>query len=178
MRLALLNRRVHYWAALLSAAPLLVIAVTGILLQLKKHVTWVQPAERRGVGREPVLAPGRLLEVCRGVPEAQVGGWDDISRVDLRPDRGIYKVSARNGWEVQVDAQTGEVLQAAYRRSDVIESLHDGSWFHDWAKLGLFLPAGVVLIVLWATGMYLFLLPYAVRWRRTRKPRDGGPGAL
>src|SRR5687768_10278318 len=126
MRLPALNRKVHYWAALLAAAPLLVVIATGILLQLKKHVAWVQPPERRGVGREPTLPPDGLLAACRGVPEAGVRGWEDIDRVDLRPDRGVYKVTARNNWEVQVDARTGEVLQVAYRRSDVIESLHDG----------------------------------------------------
>jgi hypothetical protein len=67
---------------------------------------------------------------------------------------------------VQVDLQTGEVLQVAYRRSDLIESLHDGSWFHDRAKLWVFLPVAVVVLGLWGTGIYLFFLPYAVRRSR------------
>ena len=34
------------------------------------------------------------------------------------------------------------------RRSDLIESIHDGSYFGgDWTKLGLFLPAGIVLLL-------------------------------
>ena len=55
----------------------------------------------------------------------------------------------------------------AYRRSDLIESLHDGSFFGgDFAKLGVFLPTALVLCVLWGTGIYLFFLPYMVRRRR------------
>ncbi len=65
-----------------------------------------------------------------------------------------------------MDLATGDVLHSAYRRSDLIESLHDGSWFHDAAKLYVFLPVAVVVFGLWATGIYLFFLPIAVRWRR------------
>jgi hypothetical protein len=79
-----------------------------------------------------------------------------------------------------VDARTGEVLQAAYRRSDLIESLHDGSYFDDGVKLWVFLPAGVVLLGLWGSGLYLFVLPVAVRWsrRRARPLPAGGAGQL
>jgi hypothetical protein len=53
----------------------------------------------------------------------------------------------------------------AYRRSDVIEQIHDGSFFSDAVKLYVFLPTGVFLILMWGTGLYLFLLP---RLRRKR----------
>jgi membrane protein YdbS with pleckstrin-like domain len=70
---------------------------------------------------------------------------------------------------MQVDLQTGESLHVAYRRSDLIESLHDGSWFHDRAKMWIFLPAAVIVLILWLTGMYLFVLPYSVRFSRWRE---------
>lgn len=176
MRLPVLIRKVHIWAAVLAAAPLLVITATGLLLQLKKQLVWVQPPEKRGAKGDPTLTPDQLLAACRSAPEAGVGGWADVARVDLRPDRGLYKVTTRTGYEVQVDARTGEVLQVAYRRSDLIESLHDGSWFHEWAKLLVFLPAGVALLVLWVTGVYLWWLPYAVR-RRQRRTRQASEAA-
>ena len=50
-----LNRKVHYWAAFIVAVPLLVMIGSGVLLQLKKQWTWVQPAEHRGTGSAPVL---------------------------------------------------------------------------------------------------------------------------
>jgi hypothetical protein len=135
---------------------------------MKKQVAWVQPPEQRGKGREPTIPLSQVLEICRGVPEAAVQGWGDINRIDLRPSRGILKVWANSNWEVQIDIQTGAVLQVAYRRSDLIESIHDGSWFHDAVKLWIFLPAGLILMLLWLTGMYLFWLPIVVRSRRKR----------
>ena len=55
------------------------------------------------------------------------------------------------------------MLQTAYRRSDLIESIHDGSFFHDKVKLFVFFPAGVIVLGLWITGIYLWLLPYMAR---------------
>jgi hypothetical protein len=80
----------------------------------------------------------------------------------------MLKVRAENSWEIQIDANTGAVLQVAYRRSDLIESIHDGSFFGDYAKLWLFLPSALVLIGLWVTGMVLFLRPRLVNARKRR----------
>lgn len=168
MKYQIFNRKFHYWAAIAVAIPSFIIISTGLLLQLKKDSSWVQPPERRGTGKEPAITFDQVLEICRNVPEAQVRQWDDINRIDVRPSRGMLKVWARNNWEIQIDTKTAEVLQVAYRRSDMIEAIHDGSWFHDAAKLWIFLPAGITLFLLWITGMYLFFLPPVVRWQRKR----------
>jgi len=60
------------------------------------------------------------------------------------------------------------LLQSAYRRSDLIETLHDGSFFHPLVKLGVFFPAAVIVFGLWITGMYLFLLPFRARANKRR----------
>lgn len=163
------NRKVHYWGAIVCALPVLVVIVTGIILLLKKDVVWIQPATIRGESEVPAVGYGDLLESVKGVPEAGISGWEDIDRLDVRPGKGVIKVRAKNRWEVQVDQGTGEVLGVAYRRSDLIESLHDGSWFHDQVKLWIFLPSAVVLLVLWVTGIYLFVRPILVR--RGRRAR-------
>jgi uncharacterized iron-regulated membrane protein len=172
MKFNILNRKIHYWASIVVALPILVIISTGILLQLKKDFTWVQPAEQRGTGKEPEINLSQVLEICRGVPDAQVQSWADINRIDVRPSRGMLKVWAKNNWEVQIDARSGEVLQVAYRRSDIIESIHDGSWFHDTAKIWIFLPAGIILLGLWLTGMWLFFLPIVIRRRKRLKTAE------
>jgi prepilin-type N-terminal cleavage/methylation domain-containing protein/prepilin-type processing-associated H-X9-DG protein len=168
MKPQILNRKVHYWAAIVVAVPVLIVIVTGLLLQVKKQFAWVQPPELRGTAKEPAITLSRVLEICQSVPQACVRTWADISRVDLRPSKGIAKVHTGNHWEIQIDAQTAVVLQVAYRRSDIIEAMHDGSWFHPWAKLGVFLPSGLVLLLLWLTGMYLFFLPFLARRRRAQ----------
>lgn len=168
MTLNLLTRRVHYWLSAAVALPLALVVGTGLLLQVKKQVPWVQPVEQRGAGKAPTAGFDQLLAACRGVPEAGVSDWADVVRLDVRPGRGLVKVQCKSGFEVQLDAGTAAVLQVAYRRSDLIESLHDGSFFGDPAKLAVFLPSGVGLLVLWLTGVYLFFLPRVVRWRKRR----------
>jgi uncharacterized iron-regulated membrane protein len=170
-------RKGHRWGAILVALPFLLVILTGILLLLKKDWAWVQPPAARGKGKTPAVSFQQILDATRSVPQAEVSDWKDVERLDVRPDRGMVKVRARSGWEVQLDTQTGDVLQVAYRRTDLIESLHDGSWFHDRAKFWVFLPTALVVLGLWGTGMYLFVLPHAVRWaRRRQKAREGPAG--
>jgi uncharacterized iron-regulated membrane protein len=170
MKPQVLGRRVHYWLAIAVFLPALVIFSSGVLLQIKKQVPWVQPRETRGSGDEPTISFDRVLAIARSVPESGIQSWDDIDRIDVRPSRGMLKVTSKSRWELQIDTSSGAVLSSAYRRSDLIESIHDGSFFHAWAKLGLFLPAGIVLIVMLITGTYLFWLPIWVKGRRRRAP--------
>jgi hypothetical protein len=136
---------------------------------LKKQSAWIQPVTNRGDATGASLSFDRILAAARQIPEAKVGNWDDIDRLDVRPSEGMLKIRCKNRWEIQLDANSGEVLQVAYRRSDVIESIHDGSFFHDRVKLWVFLPAALVLGVLWLTGIYLFFLPYYAKWNKRRK---------
>jgi uncharacterized iron-regulated membrane protein len=161
-------RRLHRWGAIACALPLLVVICTGLLLLLKKQFAWIQPVERRGTGGPPGVNFDRLLEAARGVPGPDVEGWDDIDRIEVRVGRGITKILTSDRWEVQVDSVTGEVLQTAVRRSDLIESLHDGSWFHPAMKLWVFFPSGLLLLSLWLSGMYLWGLPFVVKALRKR----------
>ncbi len=167
----ILNRKLHRWGAIAAAVPFLLVIVTGLLLQLKKQLPWVQPPEQRTPHTVPTVSMAQILDAARSVPQAQVTSWDDIDRLDVRPGKGLVKVTANNRWEVQVDLGTGNVLQAAYRRSDLIEQLHDGSWFHDAAKLWIFLPSGVIVLGLWITGIYLYVLPFLARAQKRK--RDG-----
>ena len=159
-------RKLHRWGAILIAMPFLVVIVTGILLQLKKEWAWVQPPANRGEGKSPQVSFKEILAAAKTVPEGEINSWEDIDRLDVRPAKGYVKVQARNRWEIQIDLKTSRVIQTAYRRSDLLESLHDGSWFHDQVKLWVFLPCALVVLGLWVTGIYLFFLPHCVRWKR------------
>lgn len=171
-----LNRKVHYWASFIVAVPLAVMIASGILLQAKKQVAWVQPAEQLGTGTEPRISLDRILEQVMSVPELGVTGWSDVDRFDLRPGKGVVKVLLENRWEVQVDLGTGAVLQTAYRRSDLIESIHDGSFFGgDWTKLGLFLPTGITLLLLWLGGMWMWWVPYIGKRRHRASHKAEAP---
>ena len=160
-----LNRKIHRWAAIATALPVLVVILSGVVLQMKKQFDWIQPPTKRGVSEALTLSFEQILNIAKGVPESKITGWSDIDRLDVRPSKGVVKVRARNRWEVQIDANTGDILQVAVRRSDLIESIHDGSFFHEHLKLWVFLPAAVILSAIWGTGVYLFFVPY-LRKRR------------
>lgn len=168
MKAAKLYRLLHRWGSISIALPISIVIVTGIILQLKKEVAWIQPATQSGSSQELLVSFDTILETAKTVPEAAITSWDDIDRLDVRPEKGIVKVRAKNRWEVQIDTETGDIVQVAYRRSDLIESIHDGSFFHDRIKLWLFLPAGLILLGLWGTGLYLFLLPHMNKRKRRR----------
>ncbi len=175
MKLSRLNRLIHRWGSITIALPAIVVIVSGIILQLKKESAWIQPPTVKGSGTELSLSFDQILAATRAVPEAEVSGWEQIDRLDVRPDKGMVKVRCNNRWEVQLDTQSGKVLQVAYRRSDLIESLHDGSFFSDLAKLWVFLPTAIMFAILWGTGIYLFFQPHLVKRRKRlhkRKQED------
>ena len=169
MRFSSLNRTIHYWISIVFILPLFVISVTGALLQLKKHLAWVQPTEYAATPGTPTLSLRELVAVA-GSAYPAIAEWDDAVRIEIRPKRNLAKVVAADDTEVQIDLGTGRVMQVAHRRSDWLESLHDGSWFGDAVKFGWFLPTAILLVVSVLTGGILFLLPY-VR-RRGRESRD------
>lgn len=167
MRFNVLNRKIHYWATPIIALPLLIIIGSGLFLQVKKQWTFVQPPEQRGGGSEPKIELTGILAALQSTPDSKVKGWSDIDRIDIRPKKGLAKVLLKSGYEVQVDLADGRILQTAYRRSDLIESIHDGSLFGgDYSKLGLFLPTGIGLLLMWLTGLWMFWVPFSVKWRK------------
>ena len=164
------TRKTHYWGSFIVLLPVLIIIVTGIFLQLKKDVVWIQPRTTTGqISNDPSISFEQILDIAKTIKEAEISSWEDIDRLDVRIGKGIVKVRSNNRWEIQIDTHSGEVTQVAYRRSDLIEQIHDGSWFHDKVKLWIFLPSGIILFVLWITGFYMGLLPYIVKWRKKLK---------
>lgn len=175
MKLAKFNRISHRWGSVLIALPLVLVIATGILLMLKKQSSWIQPPTVGGSTKELKLTFDEILAAAQSVPEAGITSWDQIDRLDVRPSKGMIKVRGTNRWEIQLDAVTAEVLHVAYRRSDLIESLHDGSFFNDKVKLYVFLPSGIILFLLWVTGLYLFAQPYLIRRKRRRRATPALP---
>lgn len=167
----------HKWVGVTLAAFLLLIAVTGFLLLLKKEYTWIQPPTQRGAPGE--LASFLTLEQAwQRVEAAKHPDFQtpaDVDRVDVRLSERVYKFRAtRNHTELQLDAVTGDVLSIETRNSDFLESLHDGSWFakpvHDyWMPL---VALGVAFLSL--SGIWLWIRPMLSRRARRRKQLAAG----
>lgn len=173
MRISTFCRKLHYWGSIIVAVPAVVIIASGLLLQVKKQWHWIQPSEQRGTSTTPQVSFEQVLDACAAAPGVDVQTWDDIDRIDVRPGKQLIKVTTEGGHEIQLDPADGRVLQVAVRRSDVIEALHDGSWFGDFGRYGVFLTTGVVLLMLWVTGLVLL---FPLRLGLRRKPtKDAGP---
>lgn len=165
------SRKIHRWGSILIALPFLIVLISGLLLQVKKEFSWIQPISQEGVSTDLEITFDQILEISSSVKEADIKEWSDIDRLDVRPDKGMVKVRSINSWEIQIDTKNGDILQVEYRRTDLIEALHDGSWFHDSVKLWIFLPSAIVVTILWITGIYMFFIPYISK-RKNKKRMD------
>ena len=140
---------------------------SGIMLQLKKQSNWIQPNVEVTSSSKPVMLQS-YLDAVSTVKEANISSWDDIERIDIRPDKGIAKIKSKNNWEIQIDIETSEIYATNYRRSDIIESTHDGSFFSEIVKYGWFLPSGILLLTLSLTGIYMFFIPILKKRKRNK----------
>ncbi len=175
-----ITRSIHHWGSIILALPLVIMIGAGVLLMVKKEFTWIQPQSQRGVGVEisanghfDTMSMSELFAIVRAEKPDSFHQWGDLARVDVKPGRDIVKFVSDDNWEVQIDLVTGEVLQTAYRRSDFIESIHDGSYFAGWTKLWVFLPAGIILFILWLTGLWMFGLPHYKQWKKRQTKKAG-----
>jgi hypothetical protein len=99
-----------------------------------------------------------LFMAAQSAEHAGFTSWSELDRADLKPAKGTIKFVSASKWEVQVDTHSAEVVKVTKRRSYIITSIHDGSYFADRMQLWLFLPVGVVLFILRISGVYLFAL--------------------
>ncbi len=170
-------RKWHRYLGVTLALLLLISSVTGILLALKKEVDVLQPPTRKGVSKD-ISTWKPMSEIALAATTAFYKVHPDqkdnaIDRMDARPSKGIVKVLfEKSQWEVQIDAQSGEVLSIARRHSDWIEALHDGSIISDLFKLVSMHFLGIGLVVLLSTGIWLWYGPKEFRRLKRKGRRD------
>ena len=163
-------RTTHKWFGVTFAAAFLSIAVTGLLLLEKKNFFWIQPETKQGVQgvADDFITNQKLFEMVFSQDHEDFQTLNDIDRVDFRPGKRILKVrSKKNNAEMQVDATTGNILSIAKRRSDLIEALHDGSFFGDFVHTFMMPMMAAVTVYLTLTGLYMWLAP--IIKRRTKR---------
>ena len=169
-------RTTHKWTGIVIAILLIMSSVTGFLLLIKKDFDWIQPTTATATeGSIEDFAPIQTVVatiIAQDHPDFQTP--DDIDRIDTRPEKRLHKIRSRHHYtEYQVDAITAQIISGPDRRtSDLLESIHDGSffadWFHDWIMP--IVPLAILLLVF--SGFWLWLQP---RIRRARKRRSSNP---
>jgi hypothetical protein len=155
---------------------LLIVSISGLILGWKKQSQGaILPLTLHGsnVNPESWLTYGELhsiaiSELARFRPEIKSF---ELERIDARPDHGIVKFLFKDHfWEIQLDATTGENLQIAYRYSDLLESIHDGSILdtffqteQDILKVIYTSLVGLSLFTFCITGFWLYYGPKFMR---------------
>lgn len=178
MKLSKLLRDTHKWVGVIGTVAFLNVAVTGFLLLQKKSQDWIQPPTRTGAegGAEDLITLEELFRVVLAAGHEDFRTVEDIDRVDFRPGKRVHKVRSRHRYaEIQVDAVTGKILSTDWRPSDLLEDLHDGSFYGSWAHAWLLPVLSISLLFLLASGVWLWLDPILRRRRRRRARATPSP---
>lgn len=128
-----LYRKAHRATGIFLFAFFFIVALTAILLGWKKHSAgMLLPETQQGTSTnfEDWLPLEKLHDIAFEAIRDSLPSETkpELDRIDIRKNNGILKFTFSNTYlEVQLDGASGEVLSIAPRRSDFIESLHDGS---------------------------------------------------
>lgn len=168
----------HLWLGVLTTLALAVISVTGVLLNHKRGLALmpdVPAAENLRLGG--ALSLERLariaLDAAGDSAADATGAAPAIDRMDVRPRDGYVKVRLRDReWtEVTVGLTDGRVMHVGPRRDVFLEQLHSGQIFGDeWVLLSDVGAVGLVVVL--ATGYWLWLHPKRSRERRREDPPE------
>lgn len=172
------NRWLHLFGGLGVAVLVLLLSVTGVLLNHKRELGFMEepfrsvdyePQRREPMGLRRIAALG-----IEGAGEPQIDAMKDIRFIDFRPSMGYAKVRFKNenSTEVIVNAYEGDVIQLSDRRDFFLERLHGGDKLGGLWGRRLIDASGVVLILLTLNGLHLWIWPV---WSgRSRAARDSG----
>jgi uncharacterized iron-regulated membrane protein len=175
-------RKIHRILGAFLFLFFILVAVTALLLGWKKNSNGAllpHTLESTSVTRlHPIGLDSVQTLALTTLAREQPGLSTEIDRIDVRPDKGVAKVTfTTHYWEIQVDLYKGRVLQLAKRRSDFIENLHDGSIFDkyfgtngDIIKLLYTSLMGLALLTFSITGFWLWYGPKVMRRNSYPKP--------
>ena len=169
----------HLWLGVIFTTALVVISVTGILLNHKRGLGLMpdvaHEAERPFTESLPLA---RLADIALDTIGRSTDGDGEIldptvviDRMDVRPRDGFVKVRVRDAasTEVTVDLATGRVLHVGPRGDVFLEKLHSGEIFGGLRWVLLSDAAAIALVITLITGYWLWLVP--------KRPRPAGRSA-
>jgi uncharacterized iron-regulated membrane protein len=167
-------RKLHRYVGIGLFFFFFIVAVSGILLGWKKHSGGlILPNTETGTSKSlatwlPIDSLSTLAKFA--IQEKHQFTDIQIDRMDIRPEKGVVKVSFKgNYYEVQLDGATGNVLAVNQRNSDIIEQIHDGTIFDNvifangYFKLTYTSLLGLGLIFLTISGFWLWYNPKRIR---------------
>lgn len=167
---ARIARKLHKSSGIALMVFILIVSVTGILLGWKKNSNeLISPNTYKGSSMdllEWVPVDSISLLAILYLEDLVTDEELEIDRIDIRPAKGVAKVSFTNYWMVQLDGVNGELLNIGKRNADIIEKIHDGSIVDEWLgtsngffKLVFTSTMGLALLLFIVTGFVLWYAP-------------------
>ncbi len=167
-----LYRKLHHWIAIPLFAFMFIMGVTGFLLGWKKD-TGLLPKTAQGSSTVSGtwIPVDSLVTIAQNFALNNLFQSGELDRVDIRPDKGIAKMVYKQHFsEIQLDLQTGEILNVQIRYSDILEKIHDGSILdhlfdtrNGEIKLIFITIISLGLILLSFSGFWLWFNPIRIR---------------
>ena len=152
----------HLWLGVLSTGVLVMVAITGIILNHKRGLGLMPDVSNQVSGSlSEALSMAELAQRANTAVGDGIAG-QGIDRMDVRPDDALIKVryEDRLVTEATLDINTGAVLHVGTRNDVFLEKLHSGEIFGDgWVLLTD--AAAVLLLIVLVTGYWLWLYPKA-----------------
>jgi hypothetical protein len=150
----------HLWFGIGTTAMLLIVAITGVLLNHKRGLGLMPNPEHTPSGEFQTALPlWRLAEAAEERVGPAIAGAG-IDRMDVRPGDGIVKVrfNDRLVTEVDVDLVTGTAFESDSRNDVFLEKLHSGEIMgRPWVLLSDIAAIGLAVALI--SGIWLWLYP-------------------
>jgi uncharacterized iron-regulated membrane protein len=167
------TRSLHRWIGFIACLFLAVISTTGFFLAMKGQFAFMRPPVQEAAklgALEKILPLSEVLDIVFALQHPELDDIKDVDRVDYRPKDNVFKVVSKEGYrEVQVDGTRGKIVSNAFRNDQLMEDIHDMSFFADFAH-GYLLPGvAICLLLLSISGIIIFLTPIVRRWKFKRK---------
>jgi len=151
---------IHRWLGVGATALLVIIGITGVLLNHKKDLGLMPDVVHHPSGSFPDALSLAELKASAVRAAGQDVASAGVGRMDVRPSDGFVKVRFNDSdvTEVIIDLYSGRVLNIDERHDVFLERLHSGEIFGDlWVLMSD--SGAILLLILLATGYWLWLYP-------------------
>jgi uncharacterized iron-regulated membrane protein len=147
MNIRTLHRKISFYLMI----PIGVILLSGLILQLRNQIEWIQPELIQGeAGTGSLLGPTDIiqrLEISKS----------EVDQIIYKPAKNNVSVRMKSGEEIQLDPESGKVLKRAIRRTNLLIDIHQGSIIGPLGQYGVYLVSGLGLLLLYLSGMSLLV---------------------
>lgn len=165
-------RRLHKYVAVPLFVFMFLIGLTGVLLGWKKQAGFTPPTQQgTNADASQWIGMDSVQNITSTFVTDSLHLDPSIDRIDIRPDKGVAKVSFEAHYqEIQIDLTTGEILSVERRWNDIIEQIHDGTIVDHFVgtdgapvKTTYTTLTSLGLMLLSFSGFWLWLNPKRIR---------------